>query len=244
MRINSDPALREMVLSRGCYSKEENERIFSKWFRTAPRYLFRAVDKKYHIADRRLCDVGCEYGVNLPFCAPGSYGLEIDPYAVRFAESLGLKVYRRDVARDDLADLPKVEAVWCSAMLEHVDSPHVVLRKLHYLLEPGGIVCVYVPTVSPISFLRHLPRVGKYLGTYSHGDHVNAFTPGTLKFMCERAGFSTIECSSFLPFPLSVLDRTTLVDGVVYVGRRPADWDYPRKSTRKAVPGGDGYVFK
>ena len=121
----------DYILMHGCYSHEENLRIYEKWFANAPRYLFRAVDRKYRITKKVLCDVGCAYGMNLVYCAPGSYGIEIEDYAVKFARSLGLTIYQRDVLNDDLSDLPKVEAVWCSAVLEHVDSPHIFLRKLH-----------------------------------------------------------------------------------------------------------------
>ena len=58
----------EHVLKHGCYSAEENLRIYNKWFKNSPRYLFRAVDKKYSISQKRVCDVGCGYGMNLLHC--------------------------------------------------------------------------------------------------------------------------------------------------------------------------------
>lgn len=153
--INTRSELRDYIVRHGCYSQEENLRIYEKWFAAAPRYLFRAVDRKYGLTQKVLCDVGCSYGMNLLFCVPGSYGIEIDGYAVAFARSLGLTVYQRDVLNDDLSDLPKVEAIWCSAVLEHVDSPHMFLRKLHLLLKPAwwitGSLCAYNTSVSVVS---------------------------------------------------------------------------------------------
>src|SRR5215470_411563 len=154
--------LREFVLRYGCYSAQENEEIYRRWFAEAPRYLFRTVDKKYGLSTKLLCDVGCSYGMNLLFCSPESYGIEIEHYVVNFAEGLGLTVYERDIINDDICDLPKADVVWCSAILEHVDSPHILLRKLHQLLKPQGLLAVYVPTLPLISALKHIPVLGKY----------------------------------------------------------------------------------
>src|SRR4030043_172400 len=51
--------LKEHILTHGCCPAEENLNIYEKYLAHAPRYLFRAVDKKYHIAQKILCDVGC-----------------------------------------------------------------------------------------------------------------------------------------------------------------------------------------
>lgn len=208
--VRTKEELRDYLLTHGCYSQEENLRIYEKWFAAAPRYLFRAVDKKYNITKKILCDVGCAYGMDLVFCAPGSYGIEIQEHEVKFALSLGLTVYQRDVLRDDLSDLPKVEVVWCSAAVEHVDSPHILLRKIHLLLKPDGLLALYAPTIPLLPWLRHLPRLGRYFSGHTAADHINAFVPSTLRFFCERAGFKTIEVSPFYPGPLRLLNRVPL----------------------------------
>lgn len=239
--------LREYILTQGCYSRPENEQIYDKWFSNAPRYLFRAVDKKYGITKKILCDVGCSYGMNLLFCAPGSYGIEIEHHEVKFAEHLGLAVYERDIINEDICDLPKAEVVYCSAILEHVESPHILLRKLHQLLKPQGLVAVYVPTLPLISALRQLPGVGKYFTGHTASDHINAFVPSTLRFFCERAGFKTIEVSPFYPGPLRFLNHlpvaNQLVDGCIYIGQSIRDWEYPRKATRRVTISKKGFEF-
>ena len=155
--------------------------------------------------------------MNLVFCAPGSYGIEVEPYEVSFAQHLGLPVYRRDIIKENVCDLPKADVVWCSAILEHVDSPHILLRKLHQLLRPQGMLALYVPTLPLVPLFGALPRLGKYFLGHRHGDHINAFVPQTLRFFCERAGFKTVELSPFFPGPLSFLDHvpgvSRLVDG-------------------------------
>ncbi len=238
--------LREYIIKHGCYSPEENQRIFEKWFAGAPRYLFRAIHRKYKIADQVICDIGCSYGMNLVFCKKGSYGLETDDYCVKFAHSLGLSVYQRDVLGDDLSDLPKVDVIWCSAVLEHVESPHILLRKMHGLLKDEGLVAVYVPTIPILPSLRRLPRIGRYFGGHLAADHINFFVPQTLRLTCERAGFRTVELSPFYPSILGLMNHIPVlqrvVDGIVYIGRKVAGWDYPEKAWRMVANNKLGFI--
>ena len=222
--MNKREELRNYILTHGCYSREENLHIYERGFARAPRYLFRAVDRKYSITKKVLCDVGCDYGANLFSCAPGSYGIEIEKSKVMFARSLGQRVYQRDVLKDDLTDLPKVEVVWCSAVLEHVNAPHLFLRKLYLLLSLEGLLALYVPTIPLFPGLRHFPGFGRYISGYTQGDHINAFVPSTLQFFCERAGFRTLEVSPFYPGLLrpfnSIPFANRLISRCVYVGRK------------------------
>jgi len=228
--------LEAYVLSRGCFDPEKNKAIYDVWFRKSPRYLFKAINKRYHLTDKVFCDVGCSYGMNLIYAdKPGSYGIDIVPEYAQFARGLGLSAYDRDVVTADLSDLPKVEAVWCCAVLEHVDAPHVFLRKLWTLLEPGGLLFMWVPTLPgiPWKYLRYVPFMRKHMTAHTHSDHVNAFTPSTVRFMAERAGFETIELNALYPQPFAWLGRFLFVlDGVMYVGRKKKE-SYFGNSTRK-----------
>jgi len=244
--VRDREGLRSHVLAHGPFDPATNERIYDERFARAPRHLFRAVDDRYGISTLRLCDVGCGYGENLVFSAPGSFGLELEPECVAFATALGLDVRPRDVLHDDLSELPKAQAVWCSALLEHVESTHVLLRRLHFLLEPNGLLAVYVPTIPVLPQLSRLPKLGPLVGGYRHSDHVNAFVPSTLRFACERAGFETLQVSALLPGPLAAIERfppvSRLIGLTVYVGRAIPDWDYPENAARRAVDGGFDYV--
>lgn len=237
-------ALKEHVIANGCYSEQENERIYHKWFATAPRHLFRAVDRKYHLTEQTLCDVGCAYGGNLVFCSQDSYGIEIEEYETKFATSIGLTVHTMDVISADFSELPKVDVVWNSATLEHVEAPHIFLRKLHMLLKPGGLLAIYVPTIPWLPFVKRIPRLNRYFTGYRHGDHINAFVPSTLRFFCERAGFETVEVSAFYPSILAPLSHIKLIDGCVYIGRKIEGWEYAPNATRRTAANTKGFDFK
>ena len=227
--MNQQEKLRDHIVMHGCYDRERNLEIYEKWFADGPRYLFWAVDRRYGITKMALCDVGCGPGVSLFHCTPDSYGIEIDRNSVKFANSIGLKVYMRDVLRDELADLPKVEAIWCSAVLEHVESPHVFLRKLRTLLKPDGLLALYVPTIPLVPILERLPWVRRYISGYKREDHISAFLPATLQFLCEHAGFRTVEVSPFYPGLFQILNSVPPVNRLtgrcVYVGRKIDNWE-------------------
>jgi SAM-dependent methyltransferase len=237
--------LKRFVLERGCYDDAENLRIYEKWFSSSPRYLFRAVDSKYGLTTRTLCDLGCSYGMNLVHCTEDSYGVELEPRQVDFAKSLGLRVHQLDFVDDDVSALPKVDAVWTCAVMEHVDAPHVFLRKIHQILKPGGLVAVYVPTVPAIRSLRHLPWLGRYFMGHTASDHINFYTPATLRLECEAAGFWTVEQTPLFPGLLRLFNHvppfSSLIDGSMYIGRRIDDWDYPSGAFRRAANNARGF---
>ena len=78
-RLRPSAALRENILKRGCYSPAENRRIYEKWFAPGPRQKFQEVNRKYRLEDKVICDIGCGYDMNLPYCQPGSYGIRHRP---------------------------------------------------------------------------------------------------------------------------------------------------------------------
>ena len=125
-------ALREHVLAHGCYSSEENLRIFQKWFLERPPLTFLGTARKYGITSKRLCDVGCAYGGMLVYSAPGSYGIEIEPYEVRFAKSIGLEVIDCDIVADVL--------VWSKySNAQRVSSLHLSKGRLKVLSNWAGV---------------------------------------------------------------------------------------------------------
>lgn len=240
--------MRQRILEKGCYSPQENERIYNKWFAAGPRHQFQTINQKYHLTDKVICDIGCGYGMNLLYCQPGSYGIEVDKYPVDFARSIGLTVHDIDFMHEPVESLPLVDVVWCSALVEHVESIHVFLRKISLILKPQGLVVVYVPSIPLFPFLKNIPSLARYTTGYLYSDHINAFTPSTLRFFCERAGYETLEVSPFMPAPLSLFNHVPLlnrlVDGVTYIGRKIPNWEYPKGATRRATENGQGFEYR
>ncbi|MCC7162721.1 MAG: class I SAM-dependent methyltransferase [Anaerolineae bacterium] len=253
--------LMDYIVKNGCYAPEENLRIYKKFFTMSrPRdQLYRALAEKYALDNKTVCDVGCSYGMHLIRCTAGSYGLEIEKYPARFAQSIGLDVYERNVIDDALDDLPKTDVVWSTAVMEHTDSPHIFLRKLYGLLKDSGLLIIEVPAIPtpPRTWLGKLPirQLRNTFGKEDTDDHINAFSPTTLQYFCERAGFETSEVflwsrpivknwrtlpalwTRFPPFSVFAID-------CVFIGKKIPGWDYGPKASRRAAQNVKGYVFK
>lgn len=256
--IRSEEQLREHVVKSGSFSPERNRAIFDACFSgaRAKDRMFEAMAREFHLDRRRVCDAGCGYGAHLVRCGPGSFGIDIDKEKIAFARAIGLDAHARDLVHDDLADLPRADAVWCSAIIEHLDAPHVFLRKLNSLLEPGGLLLLETPVLAPLPWLGRLP-LPKFRDVFlgDHPDHVNAFTPGTIRHACEYAGFATkkmfrwslpiVNRAPFLPLRLTGLPPFSAVArAVMYVGEKIPGWDYPERASRRASDNRQGYVRK
>jgi len=253
--VTNEAELREHILAHGPYDATENERIYKKWFTgKRPRdKVYAYLDDKLGITQGTIADVGCGYGPTLIHAAPGSFGLELEEYQAKFARSIGLNVQTRNVITDDLSDIPKVDTVWCAATLEHVDAPHIFLRRLYYLLKPEGRLIIEVPCALPSPWMKLIPGATHVYG--DHDDHVNSFSPTSLARFCERAGFAQewvfrystplINRIKKMPVGITRFPPFNLVaESIVYVGRQIPDWEYPPKATRRAANNPAGYTFK
>ncbi|HCX45039.1 TPA: hypothetical protein DGT35_00295 [Patescibacteria group bacterium] len=236
--------IEKYIVENGCFERAKNQRIYNKFFKHGSRYVFKTAWKKYDLASKTLCDIGCAYGVNLLNTKEGSYGIDINTNFVNFANSIGLNVIKRNIVSDDISDLKRVDVLWQSAILEHIDSPHIFLRKCWNMIDDGGIMIMYVPIMPMFKWMRFLPILGKFFASYKHEDHVNFFTKETVKFQCERAGFETIENNPWYPGFLRIFDYFNFISSTVYVGRKNSNWEYPSNCERLKADNKDGYIYK
>jgi SAM-dependent methyltransferase len=251
--VTTAAELEAHILARGCFDATENARIYKKWFTgSRPRdEVFAYVDRLIHLTDKTIADVGCNYGMTLVQCRPGSFGLELDELEAKFGRSIGLDVRTRNVLTDDLSDLPKVDVVWCAATLEHVDAPHVFLRRLYTLLKPAGELVIEVPCALPAKWMRRLPGATRIYG--DHDDHVNSFSPTSLARFCERAGFaeqalfrySTPLVRRQVPvWAARIPPLSLLAQSIIYIGRQIPEWDYPPRASRRVAENRLGYTYR
>lgn len=99
----------------------------------------------------------------------------------------------------------KFDLVMMSCFLEHESQPLELLRSLHPLLSNDGAIVIKVPNYA--SWNRRI-RGTKWCG-YRFPDHVNYFTPRTLRMLAQEAGFSR--------FRQSWLDRNPINDNMYAV---------------------------
>ena len=139
---------------------------------------------------QRILDVGSAEGFFLKRLAaectepPQLEGVEPGSvYAATARELLPDAVIHEQVLEE--SDLPaqSYDLVTLRHVLEHLVEPVVALTIIHRLLQPSGLLHVEVPDVTAIP---------ANLSPFIHHEHMNSFTPATLRLAIERSGFEVL----------------------------------------------------
>lgn len=140
---------------------------------------------------RRYCqrgavlDVGCSTGAflfNLQSRFPGDYdvtGTDVTEAALMYARSKGIRVVQSSFFEID-STTHQFDAVTFWAVMEHLVTPRIFLSKAAELLRPGGHCFILVPNLRSLA-VRVLGSKYRYIMP----DHVNYFTPSTLRAFAE-----------------------------------------------------------
>jgi len=141
-----------------------------------------------------VLDLGCGEGQAMA-SFPQSFtpfGIEISSKAAAIAEGAfrargGYAINAACV--DGLRRFPDefFAAASLRSYLEHEAEPLPVLKNLWRTLAPGGFAVVKVPNYASLN--RRL--MGKRWCGFRYPDHLNYFTPSTLRRMADQAGFTT-----------------------------------------------------
>lgn len=226
---------RDIALASGTFGPVENGEIYDKWFNDGPSHFLKYAIQKYDLQSRSVIDVGSAYGHALRWFGPGSFGVELNPETAAWANAVGLKTLCVDM---EIGDVPQASAIWCRDVLEHADSPHLILRRLWWALEDEGLAFLALPLTNPA---RHLGKLSRAFNGWAAADHINFFTDATLRETLRYAGFDVVELTmGFGPF----VDAFGLpfAPACVAVARKKPGWEYPAKSTREVD--GKGYQRK
>ena len=174
----------------------------------------RAAAERHDTTAVHLVDVGCGWGELLGLvmermppalrrrCVP--HGIELSTELSRLSDA-ALRPYgghcEHASAVDGMARFAaaSLDVIVLSSFLEHEIAPLPLLRHCHDALRQGGVVLVKVPNHA--SWNRSL-RGARWCG-YRWPDHVNYFTPDTLRAMAEKAGLNVARMNAFDRFPLS-----------------------------------------
>jgi SAM-dependent methyltransferase len=176
-----------LIRQRSMLPPEEREAIVDKRFGALPRRLTRAC--RYWPLDlTRVLDVGCSYGHCLVHFGGGSIGLDNVPEHVDFCRSLGLDAQLCDV-EEGLDRIPDsaFDFVWVSDIVEHLDAPRLLLRRLAPKLNQGGRVVMLVSVLPSWRLARPLLRGH---GWFDADVHNYQFTVDTARHLVEHSGYA------------------------------------------------------
>jgi len=131
-----------------------------------------------------VLDFGCGGGylLNNIKCSK-KIGVEINPYAIKQAESFGVNVY------NNIDDIPNevADVIISNSALEHVERPLDILKLLKDKLKIGGKIIFTVPCES-ISYAYVKDDINRHLYTWS---------PMNLGHLFDEAGFNVIESKAY-----------------------------------------------
>ena len=170
----------------------------------------------------RILDIGCGAGNLLEemqqrFTEKGytlvPQGIEVSAHLATIAnqrcEKFGGRVAFAN-AVDGASQFKKasVDLVIMSSFLEHECQPLILLRKLLSVLSVHGIIVLKVPNFACIN---RIFRSTKWCG-FRFPDHVNYFTPATLRRLAKESGFTVsrqgiLDCLPFSDTMYAVLSK-------------------------------------
>lgn len=187
------------------------ERTVSKHAYYAGREIGRHLAKHYftHFPNTgRLLDLGCGTGDIARYKPPEMemYGVDIDSGAIGLAAkhmpALCLNVEHEALPYPDAT----FDGVLARDILEHVNTPASVVREVHRVLRPGGVLVVSVIMARPT-------RV------WADYTHVRGFTRKAAGLLLEDQGFAVTSVWPMGGVPLS--ERFGFVRAVPYLLRVP-----------------------
>lgn len=172
----------------------------------------------------RALDLGCGGGDKLEKLATyceGVTGATIEPWGIDISKVLAQTAdatFRKRGGRclempvlEGLGEIAEssVHIALLSSYLEHEIHPVGILRALKPRLVPGGFAIIKVPN---FACLNRVVRQQKWCG-FRYPDHVNYFTPKTLRAVVERAGLDV--------YRMNWMDKLPTSDNMYLVARRP-----------------------
>jgi SAM-dependent methyltransferase len=139
-----------------------------------------------------VIDAGCGDGGQLAGLTPGfvPFGVEVSSELAKAANERFSAMGGACVNAPTLEGLKSFPdhsftAATLRSYLEHEMNPLLVLREIYRVLQPGGMAIVKVPNYGS---LNRMVMGEKWCG-FRYPDHLNYFTPKTLRKMARKAGF-------------------------------------------------------
>jgi SAM-dependent methyltransferase len=155
---------------------------------------------------RRLLDLG--FGRGYVMRLARAYGFEVhglDSSAAlteELRQEFGHRVACGVLGRDPIP-WSSFDVVVMSHVVEHLADPGDVLRRVHDLLNPGGLLYVAVPNLESLQY-----RIfGKHWDVVNPLAHLQYFGPGSLQRLLADCGFENVERIQYPPLPRNLTPR-------------------------------------
>ena len=168
----------------------------------------------------KILDVGCGFGYFLKFCDEygyETYGVDISKYAIKQAKlNTKAKLSVCDIETQILFPRGFFDVITMFDIIEHLECPYRVLKKIFELLTPKGLVLITTPNLNS---LQRIVRQNGFIG-FTDKTHLYLFTLSGLKFLIEQCGFKVIRLetlSTHQPPPIAEFLRITKLGGEIWL---------------------------
>lgn len=142
----------------------------------------------------KTLDIGMGTGEYLELLPAGSIGLDVSEKNISIVKEKGLKAIRADINQGLPFPDHSFHTVFCSHVIEHVDSPLHLLREAHRIISYEGHIIFAVPLEKTVV------RLFKERYFKDHTGHLYGFSVECMERLLEHAGFRCIE--KYFNFPL------------------------------------------
>lgn len=152
---------------------------------------FRSILRALRRPARTYLDVGCGDGRFLRLMERKgvprhrAHGIELDDATVRSLREAGYPVFCTRVEDCEEIDDGTIDLTTMFHVIEHVDDPAEVVRRIAGWLAPGGLLALETPNIDSLD--RRLFN-DTWWGGYHFPRHWNLFTPEALERMLRDAG--------------------------------------------------------
>jgi SAM-dependent methyltransferase len=137
---------------------------------------------------KRVLDLGCGVGYYLKRFSQASVGVDASLPSVDICNERGLNARFGDLNKPLEFGPNEFDVVFCSHILEHVDSPLNLLRESHRVLKKDGLIIVAVPNEASLPNALALDKYWQ-----SHPEHTYSFSVTNLKILLLKAHFEPLE---------------------------------------------------
>ena len=146
---------------------------------------------------KTILDVGSGTGISCILLEKKGYDIiGVDPDA-KNAELINSKLKTGKCINcyfEDLKIEKKINAIWITHILEHLQEPNSLLMKCKEWLGSDGVICIAVPDCENPDMLK---------SSLTNPYHIYHFTKQSLKILFEKCGYDVIKCDS-----LAIIKKT------------------------------------
>ncbi|MEN6521696.1 MAG: class I SAM-dependent methyltransferase [Armatimonadota bacterium] len=137
--------------------------------------------------NKHVLDIGCATGDYLMTFGEGSIGTDFSMRAIETCNNKGLRAIEANFNESLPFPDSTFDVVFCSHVMEHVESPFRLLKEMNRLLVSDGTVVIGLPTEA--SIVRHLKD-----GYFSdHDSHIYGFSLNCVRRLLEIMGFEPVK---------------------------------------------------